>query len=489
MKHLEAFVLLTAVKTRRKDAVVGLMRSSHLKEAISTGDQRGRVPEVARNLAVQQMKGLLNEQVLEDNQRERDQMSFYSWAAQCGHLSLLEILLTEDPRLTYNWQPSDHSSRDHWRGMSLLGLAAFFGHGSVCRVLLANGADLEARDIENRVALHHASSQGHSQVAKLLLNCGAKVGAVATWLKQTSLHMAASNGHGLVCRILLENGADSEARDQVGQTALHDASLRGFDEAVHFLLRGGAKVGAIDEKTDSTALHLAAMGGHCNIVRTLIEQGADVDMPDMFGSTALIGALVEGHEAVSSVLLDSGANPLLKDCFGRDATCWVLKADPHSGVAKFSNRLVSNLFSKAYEFRDDGALPSPLATPFCRAEIILTPGKASTYLCLGSCYAYVELPSDTLSWNIREQHRKNFRIPEFENRVSQETSFKFWIVHQEKTLSFSIEGGGNAELRVLNGGSRTQKCYIQRWEGIGLDPYADIVEPDALIPLPWWSNE
>ena len=558
MNDLEAFVLLTAVKAQRKDAVAKLVRSSYLKDEINTPSQKGHLSVVAHTLAVQQMKGLLNEQVLENDKSKRDQMSFHSWAAQCGHSSLIDILLNEDLLNTSDDQLSiDRYKSDHSNGLTLLGLAAFCGHGSVCRVLLASGIDFEATDTNGRVALHHACSQGHSQVAKLLLGSGAKVGAGAGRSMQTSLHMAAKNGYGPVCRILLANGADPEARDQDGQTALHCASLRGLDEVVHILLRGGAEVGAVDscfkqtslhmaarnghksvcqnllaneadpeardqrgetalhyasfkgfdEVVDlllrsgadigarngllgSTALHNAAFAGHHNVVRMLIERGADIDIPDEFKRTALIKALAERHDAVSSVLLDSGANPFLKSDLGQDAASWVLSADPESGAAEFSGRILSMILSSAYKFRGDGALPTLSATPFRRAEItLINYGFKFTHLWLKSHHAYIELPSDASPW-INMEHRKILRI--FEPRF--EPSFKFWVVHQEETLSFAILDRGfySTHLRVLNGGVRINSDHtyaIQQWENIELDPNAEIVEPDAVIPLPWWSSD
>ncbi|MFQ5816385.1 MAG: ankyrin repeat domain-containing protein [Terriglobia bacterium] len=66
----------------------------------------------------------------------------------------------------------------------------------------------------------------------------------------------------------------------------------------------------------TTALMVAASNGHAEVVRTLLEAGADVDarteggMPaplNVRGMTALLGAAGGGHTDVVQALLDGGA--------------------------------------------------------------------------------------------------------------------------------------------------------------------------------------
>lgn len=64
-----------------------------------------------------------------------------------------------------------------------------------------------------------------------------------------------------------------------------------------------------DALEGTTALHLAAYGGHIDVVKFLINAGADVSAFDFPGLTALHWAAYKGHKDIVSLLLENGANP------------------------------------------------------------------------------------------------------------------------------------------------------------------------------------
>jgi ankyrin repeat protein len=76
--------------------------------------------------------------------------------------------------------------------------------------------------------------------------------------------MASSNGHIDVVKLLLEHGADVKA---IGM------SLRHFSSSFHSQLK-------VDE-SNNTALHMASSNGHTNVVKLLLEHGADVKATSM----------------------------------------------------------------------------------------------------------------------------------------------------------------------------------------------------------------
>jgi ankyrin repeat protein len=71
--------------------------------------------------------------------------------------------------------------------------------------------------------LHWAAWYGHVEIARLLLQNGAEVNAKERngW---TPLHWAAYRGHFDILHLLVENGADLEAKDIHGFRALHAAN-------------------------------------------------------------------------------------------------------------------------------------------------------------------------------------------------------------------------------------------------------------------------
>ena len=68
-----------------------------------------------------------------------------------------------------------------------------------------------------------------------------------------------------------------------------------------------------------TALRAAAWGGHEEIVRALLQHGADVNRTDDEGRTALIAAAYMGHSEIVEHLLDYGAEIDHADSDGRTA--------------------------------------------------------------------------------------------------------------------------------------------------------------------------
>ncbi|MBI5649715.1 MAG: ankyrin repeat domain-containing protein [Chloroflexi bacterium] len=106
-------------------------------------------------------------------------------------------------------------------GFFPLGLAAFFGHTHVAEFLLANGADpnLAAQNSQRVAALHAATASRHLAIVQMLIARGAEVNA-----RQAGgfvpLHAAAQNGQIEMIELLIANGADANARADDGKTPL-----------------------------------------------------------------------------------------------------------------------------------------------------------------------------------------------------------------------------------------------------------------------------
>jgi Ankyrin repeats (many copies) len=111
--------------------------------------------------------------------------------------------------------------------------------GSVDRVRSAlrmreQGGDVDERfSFDDKTALHFAALFGHADVAALLLDAGADVGAKTT-RGETPLHFAANAA---TAALLLKAGADVGARTVDGETALHFATTRVRSDVVELLLQ------------------------------------------------------------------------------------------------------------------------------------------------------------------------------------------------------------------------------------------------------------
>jgi uncharacterized protein len=232
-------------------------------------------------------------------------------------MARLTALLADEPALAT-------SSMEHWcdhpRGASPLGYTAMLRYDS---------ADSVWRDVP-----------GTGAVAKLLLEKGAPVEG-EPGERETPLITAASYGDAEVARVLVEAGADLEAiaapdsGGVPGGTALLHAAVFGMTDVVDVLVAAGARINGIEEAaaagdvsgwltTDTPpdarvrALVMAADHERLDVIDQLIAAGTPVDAVDpAFGGHPLRQAASNGRPASVRRLLAHGADPNLRDERGR----------------------------------------------------------------------------------------------------------------------------------------------------------------------------
>jgi ankyrin repeat protein len=113
---------------------------------------------------------------------------------------------------------------------------------------------------------------------------------------------AAFNGHSEIVLKLLEEGADLEKRDFMDRTALLYASTGPFPETVRIMLDKGAKPNVVDSDEHFSPLMHAAAEGNLDVVKILIEFGADLSLKDVDGDDAESFARQGGHQQVADYL-------------------------------------------------------------------------------------------------------------------------------------------------------------------------------------------
>ena len=222
----------------------------------------------------------------------------------------------------------------------------------IARLLLERAADVNARSDEDSTPLHVAAEcRNVAEVARVLLKHGANVGAV-DHQGTTPLHAVAGASFGRggdleVLRMLLEHGANVRVKDNESRTPLHGAVGCGRVEVVGVLLEHGANVSAEDNQ-GRTPLHVAADYGNADvdeggvgvdegivfvdtdegiveadgrrlqderrlhyerrlqIVRVLVEHGANLGAQDEEGRTAFQIASAKGHNEMMRLLSEHG---------------------------------------------------------------------------------------------------------------------------------------------------------------------------------------
>lgn len=103
------------------------------------------------------------------------------------------------------------------------------------------------------------------------------------------------------------------SRPLTGESFMHELARTGDVLTAEAIAAFGSDIDIPDEE-GRRPLHEAAFFGHIDMVRFLIDAGAQLDMPIApFGHTALYDAVHQGHTKISKTLIECGANVLVQD--------------------------------------------------------------------------------------------------------------------------------------------------------------------------------
>lgn len=213
--------------------------------------------------------------------------------------------------------------------------AVMEGNCGIVKSLLAKDPQLAlARDGDNRIPLHWATSFLNHEMVQMLLNPSKYAndktakpividlddfGDDSGW---TPLHIAASAGDFEIFKLLATHDPQPDYNQQTstGQTCLHYAVSKNHAPIVEFLLKDLHASATIKDQKRQLPLHRAAAIGSEKLVQMLVETGkSPLNMTDAFGLSALHHSLVEGHADVALQLVKYGANWQQKTSDGESA--------------------------------------------------------------------------------------------------------------------------------------------------------------------------
>jgi len=309
----------------------GLLRTASLLVVLgATGARAGepsdRFYQAVRNNDIASLRTLLK--TSDVNLRDKRGTTPLMYAAAFGSLDAMKVLLAAG---------ADVNAKNAFDATALMWCVSDLGKA---RLLVAKGADANARSKQGSTPLLIAASDdGASEIVKLLLENGADV-AASDESHETALNEAAYANDLATVKLLLRKGADVNARDVTGETPLMNAAAEGNAEMVGMLLARGADINAVSNKELGlhvkngpialglcTPLIMAAAYAGLDTIQVLLDHGARVNAQDTRGMTPLMLAIASDRPdpRVVRLLLEKGADPKIKSGNGETALDWAKK--------------------------------------------------------------------------------------------------------------------------------------------------------------------
>jgi ankyrin repeat protein len=187
--------------------------------------------------------------------------------------------------------------------------AAERGELVVVRKLVQQGARLNARDQRGRTALLAATQRNEIEVARFLIREGADVNA-KDFAHDTPFLVASAEGRVEILKMALAADADLKDTNRYRGTALIPAAHHGHVEVVKLLLATPINKDHVNNLGWTALLEAVILGDggqrHTEIVRRLVEAGANVNIADRDGVTPLTHAKRRGYAEMARILAAAG---------------------------------------------------------------------------------------------------------------------------------------------------------------------------------------
>jgi ankyrin repeat protein len=261
------------------------------------------------------VQALLGQPDVNVNARQPDGATALHWAALRDDIETADLLIRAKADV--------NAANDY--GVVPLTLACTNGSAPMVQKLLDAGANARAALPSGETVLMTCARAGNAEAVKALLAGGANPNDAENEKQQTALMWAVAQKHPEAARVLIEHGADIRARSKDGFTPLLFAARVGDTGSARVLLEAGVDV--------NEAMPVKAVRAPVGEYETPGAPAAPPETPpaspasgmpnskdEPAGSmTPLLMASASGHEQTAIFLLENGANPNAVDEYGTTA--------------------------------------------------------------------------------------------------------------------------------------------------------------------------
>ncbi|ETI70294.1 ankyrin repeat domain-containing protein [Neobacillus vireti] len=161
--------------------------------------------------------------------------------------------------------------------------------------------NINATNDLGNTTLHIAALKGHPEIIKYIIDLGSNTTPINK-AKETPLLIAVKAGNIEAVQLLYRYQNENLDKDNEGNNILYSAAMNGRKDIVDYLLLESKE--GLNDKNDmgKTALIIAAEYGYTDIVKMLLNNGADPSLKSNEGKTALEYALHWNHEEIIKLL-------------------------------------------------------------------------------------------------------------------------------------------------------------------------------------------
>jgi ankyrin repeat protein len=222
-------------------------------------------------------------------------------AAYYGHKSVVKTLLEAgaNPNLL-----SDDDGLGTGMTALMLTAGSFFANNrqSIAKLLLANGADVNQQGLGGKTAIVYAAlaGAGYRECVETLIAADADLD-LRDDRGHTVLTLVAAAENYQMLNLLIQSGASTAGLESI---QLIQAASIGNVDRVRSLLSGKVNL----DLDRGAAIGKAAAAGHTEIVKLLIQAGANVNLSDRSGFTPIASAAYAGYGEIVRLLIDAGAD-------------------------------------------------------------------------------------------------------------------------------------------------------------------------------------